>query len=113
MLPQKETSIKENKMPVNEYDQSPVAQHRITALDKFVSLPEELMLRAVGNKELAYQQADATIDNIENFLHVNADVADVERRNKAKDKRRNKKKHPYKKGGRARSMKLSKKKKVK
>lgn len=30
--------------------------------------------------------------------------ADSERRNKSKDKRREKKKHPYKKGGRQRSM---------
>ncbi len=34
---------------------------------------------------------------------------DVERRNKAKDKRREKKKHPYRKGGGKRSMKFSKK----
>ena len=34
---------------------------------------------------------------------------DVERRNKAKDKRRNKKKHPYKRGGRARTIVLKKK----
>jgi len=34
---------------------------------------------------------------------------DSERRNKRKDKRRNKKKHPYKKGGRQRSMNVSKK----
>lgn len=37
--------------------------------------------------------------------------SDSERRNKAKDKRREKKKHPYKKGGRARTLKLSGKKK--
>jgi|TARA_B100001971_G_C18246932_1_gene575009 hypothetical protein len=34
---------------------------------------------------------------------------DSERRNKKKDKKRNKKKHPYKKGGRQRSMNVSKK----
>jgi hypothetical protein len=34
---------------------------------------------------------------------------DSERRNKRKDKKRNKKKHPYKKGGRQRSMNVSKK----
>ena len=32
---------------------------------------------------------------------------DAERRNKAKDKRREKKKHPYRKGGGKRTMKLS------
>ncbi len=35
--------------------------------------------------------------------------ADSERRNKRKDKRREKKKHPYKKGGRERSVNISKK----
>ena len=34
---------------------------------------------------------------------------DSERRNKKKDKKRNRKKHPYKKGGRQRSMNVSKK----
>lgn len=34
---------------------------------------------------------------------------DSERRNKRKDKKRNKKKYPYKKGGRQRSMVVSKK----
>jgi|TARA_Y100000031_G_scaffold38700_1_gene43535 hypothetical protein len=34
---------------------------------------------------------------------------DSERRNKRKDKKRNKKKHPYKKGGRQRTMDVSKK----
>ena len=34
---------------------------------------------------------------------------DSEQRNKRKDKKRNKKKHPYKKGGRQRSMNVSKK----
>lgn len=34
---------------------------------------------------------------------------DSERRNKGKDKKRDKKKHPYKKGGKYRSTKLSKK----
>jgi len=36
---------------------------------------------------------------------------DSERRNKSKDKRKNKKKHPYKKGGRQRTLKFSKDKK--
>ena len=35
--------------------------------------------------------------------------ADSERRNKRKDKKKSKKKHPYKKGGRQRSMNVSKK----
>ena len=34
---------------------------------------------------------------------------DSEQRNKRKDKKRNKKKHPYKKGGRQRTMDVSKK----
>jgi len=34
---------------------------------------------------------------------------DSERRNKGKDKRKNKKKHPYKKGGRQRSAIVSRK----
>lgn len=34
---------------------------------------------------------------------------DSEQRNKKKDKKRNKKKHPYKKGGRQRTMNISKK----
>tara|TARA_Y100000296_G_scaffold10775_1_gene12475 strand:+ start:963 stop:1082 length:120 start_codon:yes stop_codon:yes gene_type:complete len=34
---------------------------------------------------------------------------DSEQRNKRKDKKRNKKKHPYKKGGRQRIMNVSKK----
>jgi len=34
---------------------------------------------------------------------------DSERRNKAKDKKREKKKHPYRKGGGKRSMKLGRK----
>jgi len=33
---------------------------------------------------------------------------DSERRNKRKDKKKDKKKHPYKKGGRQRSMEISK-----
>jgi len=35
--------------------------------------------------------------------------ADCEQRNKRKDKKREKKKHPYKKGGRFRSTKISEK----
>ncbi len=35
--------------------------------------------------------------------------ADSEQRNKKKDKKKNRKKHPYKKGGRQRSMNVSKK----
>jgi hypothetical protein len=35
--------------------------------------------------------------------------SDSEQRNKRKDKKKDKKKHPYKKGGRQRTMKISKK----
>jgi len=38
------------------------------------------------------------------------EYASSQRRNKRKDKKKNKKKHPYKKGGRERSVNVSKKK---
>lgn len=40
---------------------------------------------------------------------MSSDYVSSEKRRKGKDKRRDKKKHPYKKGGRQRSMKVSKK----
>jgi len=40
---------------------------------------------------------------------MTSDYACSQERNKGKDKKRDKKKHPYKKGGRLRSTKLSKK----
>jgi len=43
------------------------------------------------------------------YVKMVSDYACSDKRNKGKDKKRDKKKHPYKKGGRLRSTKITKK----